>query len=352
MRRRGHVARAAALLVAVGAWAVDAHAEASRVVIVHVKGVDGVIGRAERRLAAEMRAAGFEVEDRVVDGADDARQMVEDPPGGGPFATVLLARTTRHTTIDVWVADHLTHKTLVRRLDEPGDGATADRALALRVVELMRASLVEQIAMARPPSIPASGASAPLPPDVASWTQEALSDDAGARAGSVSLALGVAGVYSGPGVGLSVAPELQVTWHFTSSWCLGLLAAAPIAGGSVDDGQRSASVMQQVALGEVRFDPRSRGFLSGFVALGAGAYHLDTTGHAATPFISRSDDVWAAVVGGGGGLQARASRRVSFVLDVRELLALPCPTVAFASTDVARLMHPGTLGSLLLAVDL
>lgn len=339
-------------------WAPTARAEGSHVVIVRDRSADAVVERAEVRLAAELRAAGFEVEERVVEGDDDARKAVEEPAGSGPFATVLLRRAGGRAATDVWVADHVTHKTVVRRVGSRGTGDAGDRSLALRVVELMRASLVEGIVLPPPeeepvsPAQPTPPAPPPPPPDVVAWTREAVREPPRMRPVHVAIALGVAGAFAGPDVGMAVAPELRVAWHATPWWSIGVLAAGPGFGGRVNAVEGNASVRQELALGEVAFDPPTRGPFSGFVALGAGTYHLEASGNATPPFTSRQQDAWAALLAGGVGLRVRLSSSASVVVDVRELFALPRPVVLFASEQVATAMHPGTLGGLTMAVDL
>jgi hypothetical protein len=135
---------------------------ASRVAVVRPRKPSADIAEATTRLAAELRAAGFEV--AVVDARPgvDARTQVErtqlDPR---PFATIALVGTERGAVADVWVADHLSSKTLVRRVDVGADTAVPS-ALAIRAVELLRASLLEVSASGTRPG-------AAVPEDVARW---------------------------------------------------------------------------------------------------------------------------------------------------------------------------------------
>ena len=361
MRRTVGVASLATLTSLVGVTcASSARAEGSRVVIVRDKSADAVVDRAEVRLAAELRAAGFQVEERVVEGDDDARKVVEEPADGGPFATVLLRRSGARAATDVWVADHVTHKTVVRRMGSRGAGDAADRALALRVVELMRASLVEGLVLPAsdddaPPAPSPAPAVAPariLPPDVTDWTRDALHEPPPRRSPHVGLALGVAGAFAGPDVGMAVAPELHVAWYATPAWSIGVLAVGPGFGARITAAEGTATVRQELALGEVAFDSAPAGVASVYVSLGAGAYHLDASGDANPPYTSGHDDTWSALLAVGAGLRVRIAGGTSVVLDAREVLALPRPVVVFASERVAAAMHPGTLGALSLAVDL
>ncbi|HEY8089835.1 MAG TPA: hypothetical protein VIF09_18370 [Polyangiaceae bacterium] len=359
--RVAHLATLAALT-----WTTAAAAGGSRVVIVRDRGTDAVLGRAGVRLAAELRAAGFEVEERVVDAEDDARRAVEDPDADGPFATVLLRRSGARAATDVWVADHVTHKTVVRRLGARGTGDAGDRSLALRVVELMRASLVEGVVLPQtedeppaPTPSPAAGAPsgrpAPPPPppsDVLAWTRDAIREPSAGRTAHVGVAVGVAGLFAGPDVGLAVAPELRVAWRATPAWSIGGVVAGPGFGGRVTGTQGNANIRQELALAEVALEPPTSGPLSALLALGAGAYHFEATGNAAVPFTSGQQGAWSALLAGGADARLRVSAAASIVLEVRELFTLPRPVVAFAGQRVATSMHPGTLGSLSLAVDL
>ena len=337
-----------------------ARAEGSRVVIVRDRSADAVVDRAEVRLAGELRAAGFQVEERVVEGDDDARRVVEEPAEGGPFATVLLRRSGARAATDVWVADHVTHKTVVRRMGSRGAGDAADRALALRVVELMRASLVEGLVLpASDEDVPPAASATPsppavraMPPDVTHWTRDALHEPPPRRSPHVGLALGVAGAFSGPDVGMAVAPALRVAWYPTPAWSAGVLAVGPGFGARIHAPEGTANVRQELALAEVTFEPAPEGVASFSVSLGAGAYHLYASGDASPPYTSGHDDAWSALLAAGVGLRVRISGATSFVVDAREMLALPRPVVVFASERVAAAMHPGTLGAVSLAVDL
>lgn len=132
MTGRGRVGVAAratlAALLGLGSFAAPAvaRAEPSRVLVVRERGDDAVVERAEVRLSAELRAAGFLVDERLAEGDADARRLVEQPADGGAFATVLLQRAVAGASTDVWVADHVTHKTVVRRMDAQGSGDAAD----------------------------------------------------------------------------------------------------------------------------------------------------------------------------------------------------------------------------------
>ncbi len=135
--------------------------DGSTVTLVSPPHAGALVEEAVIRLTAELRAAGFSV--RLVEApADgDGRTQVEGErgvrPGIGPgesFATIALVTTDHGTVTDLWVADHVTRKTLVRRIDVGDLGATnAASDLAVRTVELLQASLLE-VSATRKQSLP------------------------------------------------------------------------------------------------------------------------------------------------------------------------------------------------------
>jgi hypothetical protein len=99
------------------------------------------------RLKAELESLGFEVE---VDRLDDTGRVrdVLDATERPNLTAVLALDTTglEQRAIDVWVSDRATGKTVLRRLKADGPPQKPERsaaALALKAVELLRASLVE-----------------------------------------------------------------------------------------------------------------------------------------------------------------------------------------------------------------
>jgi hypothetical protein len=364
-RGRAACALAGSLSLALASADASAAPGASRVVIVRERSADPVIDRAEVRVAAELRSAGFDVEERVVEGDQDARQLVEEPGEAGPFATVLLRRAGGRAATDVWVADHVTHKTVVRRIGAPGSDGS-DRALALRVVELMRASLVEPLvlpAAASEPEPAASSSATPTtappappatapPPDVLRWTREAIREPAPSAPPRIGFAFGVVGIYAGPDVGPALGPALRATWHATRAWSVSALASTVFGGDVPTHAEGTAMLRQDIGLIELGFEQPADAPVHLLASAGVGAYHLFASGNATAPYVSLQDDSWTALVAAGAGLRWRLTSAASLVVDARELLALPRPVVQFASERVAAAMHPGTLAALSLAVDL
>ena len=126
----------------------------SRVTIVGARAATAVTAaeaELRTRLHAELRANGFDPVDARSNPAalDSVAAALEDSDAVAAFA---LVSVQDGVAVDVWLSDAMTGKTLVRRVTgEHGDDATADPSLlAVRAVELLRASLLE-IAVREPP---------------------------------------------------------------------------------------------------------------------------------------------------------------------------------------------------------
>ena len=138
---------------------------ASRVAVVVPRDPDATTREATTRLEAELRGAGFEVVSVPAPPGGDARAAVEatsvEPR---PIATIAIQPTAGGAVADVWVADHLSEKTLVRKIRvDDADPSSAVSTLAIRAVERLRASLLELREPARAPRR--------VPADVARWIE-------------------------------------------------------------------------------------------------------------------------------------------------------------------------------------
>lgn len=95
------------------------------------------------RLRAELEALGFQVEVDRLDDTGSVRDVLDATERPNLTAVLALAMTGPEArAIDVWVSDRATGKTVLRRLKVDGARGEAS-ALALKAVELLRASLVE-----------------------------------------------------------------------------------------------------------------------------------------------------------------------------------------------------------------
>jgi hypothetical protein len=191
--------------------------------------------------------------------------------------------------VEVWVADRVTGKAVVRALAAPaGGGPSSDASVAIGTVELLRASLME-LHSSEPPrgEVPATEQvrALALPP---SGRTEYGQPRAGLSAGG-GVELGLRGfVPSGEGtfaLWLGVAPRFGVR----------ALAALALAPAHVDTAHGSIEVTSQLVLLEACYDfTDSAGAWVPVAGLGFAAANVHASGTAAQPFVSASESAWLA----------------------------------------------------------
>jgi hypothetical protein len=324
----------------------EARAAPSRVLVVRPANADVAVEEALLRLHAELSAAGFDVIEMDAVPGKDARAQVEgarlEPR---PFATIALAGTG--AAADVWVADHLSGKTLVRRVD-----AGAPRSLAIHAVELLRASLLE--IQPRPPP-------APMPADVAQWMNAGPSPPtplpapapppaprAAAPPGRIELPLrafldgpafeaGLALVHGFQGLGTAIAPTARVLLPLPADFALRLSFLHTVAAPDLFASGGSASLRHdRIAIEALRVfgggDARVRPLLS----LGAGPWALHAEGHGEPGHASRATTAWSFAADAGVGLAIRALDWLALAADVHAVFLLPEPVVRIAGAEAGR----------------
>lgn len=341
-----------------------AAARASRVVIVGAEADDALIRETATRLRAELGAAGFEVV-RIpgpVEG-DPRAWMERAAQEAGAFAAATIVRSQAGATADLWIVDRVTRKTVVRTVEV--GGAAAPSVLAVRTVELLRASLLE--ASAPPGRERAGEAGDPRAggldvPDDVKWWMTPARRPAGLLAG-VSLEAGAVVLLSADGIGPSVGPALRLSLGAAGSAAeagsgmpAGLAArltfAGPALGPALQGERGTVSVRQEMAFLEAVWAVETGTAVVPVVSAGAGGYHLFASGAPEAPLVGATGEVWsiAALLGGGAGV--RVTERAALLLDVHALFAEPRAVVALGGERVGSAGRPSFAGFLGLLVRL
>ncbi|WP_394839023.1 hypothetical protein LVJ94_19225 [Pendulispora rubella] len=353
-RRRAH-GRAAAVLAGFALMAHPARArEPSRVIIVqerrerreNQKKDDAFLAEAYLRVASELRSIGFEVRERPPRKDDGPRAEVEADDDA--IATILVRRTAapgQSSTADIWIADHLTRKTVLRKIDPHDDPAT----LAMLVLELMRASLIEPFA--------APSKIEPPPPEPVTRLVETFRPPpppgegrGGGADRNITLDAGASLLWGD--LGLAVAPTLALSYRLTGPLKVGALAMAPAFGAVVRADQGVARVRQELALVELGYYPSFPRWIHPRAAIGLGVYHLAAEGDARAPYRDGNDGTWAFLTSASAGGAIPLSRTARIVLDARILVGFPRPVVRFASQEVSSALRPSVAFTSALEVDL
>ena len=121
---------------------------ASVLIIVRPANTPPVMVETLVRLKGELISAGFETE--IVDGgvapsaAGDSRARLEQLAARrGADAVVAIVGDLSPDSVEVWVIDKVTGKSVVRRVPFEPEAARASETLALRAIELLRSSFLE-----------------------------------------------------------------------------------------------------------------------------------------------------------------------------------------------------------------
>jgi len=303
--------RIAASLVALALLAASsADADPSRVTVVRPAQPDAIMSEVTTRLSAELAAAGFEV--ILVDATPlrDPRAEVEGAAErSSSRATLAIARVDQSAAADVWIADHSSRRTLVRRIDLVATGEPiAPATLAIHAVELLRAHLLEVAVPS--PAPPAPPATSPPPPE--GCPRPAPASPKRALLEGVGFEIGLAALYGFGETRGRLAPTLRLSYGGS----IGLSGRLSVVGPTATD---------QLALLELTYALEPwRQMIVPIVSLGAGAAHahIENSGTAIPPI---QTEAWAAALGGSAGVAVRPSDRAALLFDVHALFLKPGP---------------------------
>lgn len=362
-----------ALLLVLGLSASAAAAAPSRLVVVQIAGEPRLVGDATRRLRAELTASGFEV--ITVDGKPGAslREAVEDAHLS-PVATLAIVSTDRGAAIDVWVADHLTGKTLVRRIDVQRREASV---LAIQAVELLRASLLEadhppeETAISRlpddlarwarparaepPPSLPPPQPLVPAPSATITWPAppSALPPPPAwkpapppTREDRFFLGLGTTVLTHLDRAPPSLGPELRASYRFAPRWLATLDLLGPLVTWPRTRAAGSISLREELAMAELAFALLPRGRIIPMLSLAAGVEHARVEGAAESPYRARTTDLLFFATAAGVSARIALVPHVALTADLRALFAFPGAILRIDGEEIGSTGRGNLLGSL------
>ncbi len=252
-------------------------------------------------------------------------------------AAISLSLSPDGAVADVWVAERLTQKTLIRRINV-ADVPPQRRPfmLALRAVELLRASLIE---LAQPPP---SQAASEVPEPVSRLLTVPSTPLQG-----VGVELGLGALFSTDSLDPALAPTIRVSYGFESGIALRLGWLPPLMNTSQEGPLGVARVRQQLLGLDVVYAPSLNGAVVVPVfSAGIGAYHLIANGELQPPAQGVDDEVWGFALQAGGGAMARLNQTFAVTLQLQTVVSLPRAVVTMAGTPVGSGGQPSLLPSL------
>ena len=297
------------------------------------------------RLKGELTSAGFATE--IVDGAAPAPGAVGDSRARleqlaaqrGADAVVAIVGDLSPDTVEVWVIDKVTGKTVVRRVPFEPVATRASKTLALRAIELLRSSFLEIDLAARDrPSEPATAP--PPPPAVVQFVEmERLAR----HPDRFGVEVGGAAIMSLDGVGPALLPMVQLDLAI-GPWFLGQVTLAGLGTRpTVAEEAGSAQVAQAYGLVGANHRFRAGRRVRPFAGMSAGVLHTSVEGRGESPNLGHDVDQWSFLVDADAGVSLRVPDRFTVSLAAHAQLAQPYVAVRFAGTEVATSARPNVL---------
>jgi hypothetical protein len=326
-------ATAAIVIASTLAIAPHAHAEGEPRIVVVASTPDDSIAL---RIRAELKALHFEVVELTESGPPSREPLEGAARRSDAVAAVRLVPSS--AGVEVWIVDRVTGKTVLREIvsDDPRSPA-ASATIALRVVELLRASLMELNAPRPPPGeieppllvrelVPPAPAPLPAPPP------------SPARRPLLSVELGPAALLS-PG-GLSPSGQVSAAVHVMPSAHVGasVLALIPVAPASLRGPEgRAAAHLGFVGIGILGVFRAPDAIVSPALGAGISAVFLGFAGTPARPFLTGTTDnviTFAPYLRAGLGLRVASHLRVR--ADVLGGATIMRPVVTLADRVAAK----------------
>jgi hypothetical protein len=309
---------------------------------------DAILVEAVHRIGGELRAEGFDVLEL------DAPPEPASPTSGGrnePEAIAVLALTVDEGTriAELRVVDRLTNKVVIRRSPvDVGDGSrrgpSAAEVLAVRAVELLRASLLELLVESRRPT--STSAPPAIEEQAASrWAARALPAER-PPAWGVEAGAEVVGDFTGvpPALLALLRVRRLLAGPFAVRLSVGGLGTLP----RVEAAAGSATVAQAFGLSEILVTFGAAWPVRPLVSIGGGASYVAVEGRAEPPFQPRRDSRWGFAGECALGADLPLGRHVGLSMEGHVRAILPYPVVQIAGSDAAKTGVPALAGSLTL----
>ena len=274
------------------------------------------------RVAAELRAMGLEPKTVPIEEQEDATALARTARESGAIAAIRIVRSDKRA--EVWLADRVTGKTLLREVTCEAN-EDAESVLAVRAVELLRASLLE-IETSHPPR-------GELP-----VTEVVRNVVATSRPKPTQPPFAI-GLGFGPELVPTLSPAFDVTMSIAwtpSRAGVELLGIVPLVSSRVCSaagcaniavGLVGAGVRWQLTHWESRVQP--------VLGMGFAASIAHADGQAVAPYVDAHADLVAATAYARASLYFAATTHFRIGLDVLGGAALPPMPIRFAGRQVA-----------------
>jgi len=287
------------------------------------------------RIGGELASVGFatEVVDAPADGQESPGLLEMVATKHGADAVIALVGDATLDSVEVWVVDKVTGKSVVRTVPFESTAEHASERLAIRALELLRSSFLEIDLASQDPQGPAP------PPAVVHFVDMQRR----ARPERLGVEVGGTALMSVDGVGPAFLPLVSLGWALGSAFVLRASVAGLGTRPTVQNQIGSAQVSQAYGLlgACFRFPMTER--LRPFVALSTGALHISVDGRTDGAYRPRSAAQWSLLLDGAVGASVRLRDRFYLSVALEAQLAEPYVAIRFADTVVAKAGRPNAL---------
>jgi hypothetical protein len=327
----------AAFVLAATLW--TATAWAATVLIVRPANPSPAMAETLVRIDGELISVGFGVElvDASALGGNTSREALDRlAEQRGADAVVAIIGDAAPNSVEVWVVDRVTGKSVMRRLSR----AELPETLAVRAIELLRSSFLEIELAPR-----GRAALAQSSPTVVRFVEGSSDDGHRERFG---LGIGAAAMFGTDGIGPAIVPELRFDWKVRPSWLLQAALGGFGTRPAVANGADSARISQQYALIGSCYRLRPTQRVGPFGSFALGALHTTVDGEGVSPNEGQTSQQWSLLVDIGLGTSARLHDRFYLALAAHVQLAQPYVAVRFIDKVVATSGRPNLVLTLTL----
>jgi hypothetical protein len=302
------------------------------------------------RISGELSSAGFITqivdEPTVDDGTarQYSRAWLEQLAARRGFdAVVAILGGASPDSVEVWVVDKVTKKSVVRTVHLGPADERLPKTLSVRAIELLRSSFLEIDLTAA--AQPGDSTAAP-PPAVIRFVEKGRPATPSGSSGSdrIALQLGGLSVMSFEPLGAALLPLVGVDWALKSSLGVQLTLAGLGTRPSVANQEGSAQLSQAFGLLGGRYSFSSSGPLRPFLGFSAGLLHTQVEGRTQVPSNQEQQvDKWSLLLDGGFGTWLRLRDHVFLSTSLHVQIAEPRLAIRFVDHIVARSGGPNLL---------
>jgi hypothetical protein len=305
------------VLTALVAMTVGAAAQASTIVVYRPDASDPILTESFSRLCGELHMYGLDVE--LADHPADHRPS-DIGRSTDVVGSVALLRSAGQASATIGITEATTGKESMR-ITVSIDDADAPSLLAMRAVDLLRASLRDVA-----PKLEARRrAASELPNDEPTPSAEQPPVRWTVRAGASSL-------WETGELGAGYAVNVALARRLSSRLALELSLMGPVIGHAYDGAAATANLREEIGTLSL-----ARRLVEGRLALdivqGFGGAHLDARGEASSPWLDQSSSAWAAVSTTGGHVGLGLSPHLAIGVSVAAVFLLPRPVLEVGNTS-------------------